>query len=205
LATAYPEVPGQRCWAHKIRNVLNVRRRTRPMGTFQDRTSLERILFAVFMHAKRNQGLAIPIALTRNPLTLPCSEESRSRRFGPVHPASPPLMPPRPRSRRLVICISLGCGAAHARTAAGRRWPGQAGGFPRASGIVKGAALDADASSGSLESFAKCSGAYPCLGALNARGWAGEQPFRAGALAPAGPTDSQGLMDHQNRRLMKMG
>jgi hypothetical protein len=132
LATAYPEVPGQRCWAHKIRNVLNVRRRTRPMGTFQDRTSLERILFAVFMHAKRNQGLAIPIALTRNPLTLPCSEESRSRRFGPVHPASPPLMPPRPRSRRLVICISLGCGAAHARlrqTDDGRDRPGASQGL----------------------------------------------------------------------------
>jgi putative transposase len=148
LPTAYPEVPVQRCWAHKIRNVLNkvrkpdqaaikaslhrimnaatlpqaraaarrfadrwgviypkavaclradfddlltcfryrtlearkavrttnaierrfreVRRRTRPMGTFQDRTSMERILFAVFMHENRNQGLATPFALTHN-------------------------------------------------------------------------------------------------------------------------------------------
>jgi putative transposase len=147
LPTAYPEVPVQRCWAHKIRNVLNqvrkpdqatvkaslhrimnattlpaawsaarrfadrwedrypkavaclradlddlltcfryatlaerkavrttnaierrfreVRRRTRPMGTFQDRTSMERILFAVFMHENRNQGLATPFALTQ--------------------------------------------------------------------------------------------------------------------------------------------
>jgi putative transposase len=147
LPTAYPEVPVQRCWAHKIRNVLSkvrkpdqqgikadlhrimnattlpgawsaarcyadrwqdrypkavaclradladlltcfryptleqrkavrttnaierrfreVRRRTRPMGTFQDHTSMERILFAVFMHENRNQGLATPFALTQ--------------------------------------------------------------------------------------------------------------------------------------------
>jgi putative transposase len=147
LPTAFPDVPVQRCWAHKIRNVLNqvrkpdqaaikadlhrlmnaptlpaawsaarrfverwastypkavaclradlddlltcfrhptleerkavrttnaierrfreVRRRTRPMGTFQDKTSMERILFAVFMHENRNQGLATPFALTQ--------------------------------------------------------------------------------------------------------------------------------------------
>jgi transposase-like protein len=147
LPTAFPDIPVQRCWAHKIRNVLNkvrkpdhaavkaglhrimnaaslpaawsgarrfadrwesiypravarlradlddlltcfryaslaerkavrttnaierrfreVRRRTRPMGTFQDRTSMDRILFAVFMHENRNQGLAIPFALTQ--------------------------------------------------------------------------------------------------------------------------------------------
>jgi transposase-like protein len=146
LPTAFPDIPVQRCWAHKIRNVLNkvrkpdqaavkadlhrimnatilpvarsaarrfadrwesvypkavaclradlddlltcfryptieqrkavrttnaierrfreVRRRTRPMGTFQDKTSMERILFAVFMHENRNQGLATPFALT---------------------------------------------------------------------------------------------------------------------------------------------
>ncbi len=148
LPTAYPEVPVQRCWAHKIRNVLSkvrktdqakvkpdlhrimnaptlpaawsaarrladhwqdlypravaclradladlltclryptleqrkavrttnaierrfreVRRRTRPMGTFQDKTSMDRILFAVFIHENRNQGLATPFALTHN-------------------------------------------------------------------------------------------------------------------------------------------
>jgi len=148
LPTAYPEVPVQRCWAHKIRNVLNkarksdqdalkadlhrimnastlpaawsaarkfadrwqdlcpkavaclradlddlltcwryptlaerkavrttnaierrfreVRRRTRPMGTFQDRTSMDRILFAVFTHENLNQGIATPFALTHN-------------------------------------------------------------------------------------------------------------------------------------------
>src|SRR5918996_627838 len=147
LPTAFPDIPVQRCWAHKIRNVLNkvckpdlavikaslhrimnartlpaawsaarrfadrwqhiypkavaclradlddlltcfrypsiehrkavrttnaierrfreVRRRTRPMGTFQDRTSMERILFAVFMHENRNQRLATPFALTQ--------------------------------------------------------------------------------------------------------------------------------------------
>jgi putative transposase len=147
LPAAFSEVPVQRCWAHKIRNVLNkvrkpdqaavkaglhrimnaaslpaawsaarrfadcweavypkavaclradlddlltcfryptlaerkavrttnaierrfreVRRRTRPMGTFQDKTSMERILFAVFMHENRNQGLATPFALTQ--------------------------------------------------------------------------------------------------------------------------------------------
>jgi putative transposase len=148
LPTAFPEIPVQRCWAHKIRNVLNqvrkadqvevkanlhrimnaptlpvawaaarrladrwedlypkaiaclranlddlltcfryptpaerkavrttnaierrfreVRRRTRPMGTFQDKTSIDRILFAVFIHQNLNQGLATPFALTHN-------------------------------------------------------------------------------------------------------------------------------------------
>ena len=42
------------------RRFREVRRRTRPMGTFQDRTSMDRILFAVFMHQNRNQGLAPP-------------------------------------------------------------------------------------------------------------------------------------------------
>jgi putative transposase len=46
------------------RRFREVRRRTRPMGTFQDRTSMDRILFAVFMHENRNQGLATPFALT---------------------------------------------------------------------------------------------------------------------------------------------
>jgi len=42
-----------------------VRRRTRPMGTFSDRTSLERILLAVFLHQNKNQGTATPFALTQ--------------------------------------------------------------------------------------------------------------------------------------------
>ncbi len=147
LPTAYPGVPVQRCWAHKIRNVLDkvrradqpavkaglhavmnartlpharsaarrfasrwdedypkavaclrndldelltcwryksleqrkkvrttnaierrfreVRRRTRPMGVFSDRTSMDRILFAVFNHENRNQGLSTPLLLTQ--------------------------------------------------------------------------------------------------------------------------------------------
>jgi len=147
LPTAYPAVPVQRCWAHKIRNVLDkvrkadqpavkaalhavmnartrpqarsaarrfadrwdddypkavaclrndldelltcwrykslaqrkkvrttnaierrfreVRRRTRPMGVFSDRTSMDRILFAVFNHENRNQGVSTPLLLTQ--------------------------------------------------------------------------------------------------------------------------------------------
>jgi transposase-like protein len=147
LPTAYPDVPVQRCWAHKIRNVLGkvrahdrpavkadlhaimnastlprarsaarrfadrwaahyppavaclrddldelltcwryksliqrkavrttnaierrfreVRRRTRPMGVFSDRTSMDRILFAVFNHENQNQGVSTPLALTQ--------------------------------------------------------------------------------------------------------------------------------------------
>ena len=146
LPTVYPGIPLQRCWAHKIRNILDkvrkadreavkaglhaimnapnrpkalsaarrladawektypkavaclrndlddlltcfryttlaerkqvrttnaierrfreVRRRTRPMGTFQDRTSMDRILFAVFTHQNKAQGTATPFPLT---------------------------------------------------------------------------------------------------------------------------------------------
>jgi hypothetical protein len=48
------------------RRFREVRRRTRPMGTFQDRASMERIRFAVFLHENRNQGPATPFALTHN-------------------------------------------------------------------------------------------------------------------------------------------
>jgi putative transposase len=147
LPTAYPGTPVQRCWAHKIRNVLakvrvadrpavkadlhvvmnakthpqarsaarrfadrweadypkavdclrrdldelltcwcyksvaerkkvrttnaierrfrEVRRRTRPMGVFSDRTSMDRILFAVFHHENQNQGVSTPLLLTQ--------------------------------------------------------------------------------------------------------------------------------------------
>jgi len=148
LPTAFPDIPIQRCWAHKIRNVLNkvrradqpkvkralhkimnapnlpaaraaarqftsrlesqypaaviclrndldelltcfrykcrdqrkavrttnaierrfreVRRRTRPMGTFQDITSMDRILFAVFTHENKSQGISTFFLLTQN-------------------------------------------------------------------------------------------------------------------------------------------
>jgi putative transposase len=147
LPTVYPDVPVQRCWAHKIRNVIDkvrvadqrpvkaglhavmnanhlvaaraaarrfadrwqerylkavaclrndldelltcfryktlaerkavrttnaierrfreVRRRTRPMGVFQDRTSMDRILFAVFTHENQNQGVPTLFSLTQ--------------------------------------------------------------------------------------------------------------------------------------------
>lgn len=146
LGTVYPHLPLQRCWAHKIRNLLNkvkkadheamkkglqkiycaktlvsarkaarrwsqewasaypqvvaslrkdledllaflrfkneawrkatrttnaierrfveVRRRTRPMGVFSNRTSMERILFAVFTYENKNQGVRHPLLLT---------------------------------------------------------------------------------------------------------------------------------------------
>jgi putative transposase len=148
LPTVLPDIPVQRCWAHKIRNILNkikmadqpaakraihkimnarnapeargaarrfaerfkhkyphavaclrndldelltcfsykspdrrkavrttnaierrfreVRRRTRPMGTFQDKTSMDRILFAVFTHENQSQAVGTPFLLTQN-------------------------------------------------------------------------------------------------------------------------------------------
>jgi len=48
------------------RRFREVRRRTRPMGTFQDRTSMDRILFAVFSHENKLQGVSTPFLLTHN-------------------------------------------------------------------------------------------------------------------------------------------
>ena len=48
------------------RRFREIRRRTRPMGTFQDRTSMDRILFAVFIHENKSQGVATPFSLTHN-------------------------------------------------------------------------------------------------------------------------------------------
>jgi transposase-like protein len=47
------------------RRFRELRRRTRPIGTLQDKTSMDRILFAVFMHDNRDQGFATPFALTQ--------------------------------------------------------------------------------------------------------------------------------------------
>jgi len=47
------------------RRFREVRRRTRPMGVFSDRTSMDRILFAVFNHENQNQGVSIPLLLTQ--------------------------------------------------------------------------------------------------------------------------------------------
>ncbi len=48
------------------RRFREVRRRTRPMGAFSDRTSLERILFAVFAYENRKEGTGTPFLLTQN-------------------------------------------------------------------------------------------------------------------------------------------
>ena len=47
------------------RRFREVRRRTRPMGVFSDKTSVERILFAVFIHENKNQGISAPFKLTQ--------------------------------------------------------------------------------------------------------------------------------------------
>ena len=46
------------------RRFREVRRRTRPMGAFQDRTSMDRILFAIFTHENKSQGASAPLSLT---------------------------------------------------------------------------------------------------------------------------------------------
>ncbi len=47
------------------RRFREVRRRTRPMGVFQDRTSMDRILFAVFTYENSNQGVPTLFSLTQ--------------------------------------------------------------------------------------------------------------------------------------------
>ncbi len=47
------------------RRFREVKRRTRPMGTFSDRTSMDRILFAVFTHENRKEGVVAPFLLTQ--------------------------------------------------------------------------------------------------------------------------------------------
>ncbi len=48
------------------RRFREVRRATRPMGVFQDRTSIDCILFAVFTHENKMQGIPTLLALTQN-------------------------------------------------------------------------------------------------------------------------------------------
>ena len=48
------------------RRFREVRRRTRPMGVFQDTTSMDRILYAVFTHENKMQGLSTPFLVTQN-------------------------------------------------------------------------------------------------------------------------------------------
>ena len=48
------------------RRFREVRRRTRPMGVFCDRTSMDRILFAVFTYENSTQGTGAPFLVTQN-------------------------------------------------------------------------------------------------------------------------------------------
>jgi transposase-like protein len=48
------------------RRFVEVRRRTRPMGVFADRTSIERILFAVFSYENHKQGVSAPLLVTQD-------------------------------------------------------------------------------------------------------------------------------------------
>ena len=48
------------------RRFREVRRRTRPMGVFSDRTSMDRILFAVFTHENSTQGVPTLFSPTQN-------------------------------------------------------------------------------------------------------------------------------------------
>lgn len=48
------------------RRFREVRRRTRPMGTFSDQTSIDRILYAVFMEENRKQEIGAPFLVTQN-------------------------------------------------------------------------------------------------------------------------------------------
>jgi len=48
------------------RRFVEVRRRTRPMGVFFDTTSIERILYAIFINENENQGIRTLFPLTHN-------------------------------------------------------------------------------------------------------------------------------------------
>jgi transposase-like protein len=48
------------------RRFREVRRRTRPMGVFSDRTSMDRILYAIFANENQNQESNTPFLLTHN-------------------------------------------------------------------------------------------------------------------------------------------
>ena len=48
------------------RRFREVRRRTRPMGVFSDRTSMERILYAVFTYENLREKTFTPFLLTQN-------------------------------------------------------------------------------------------------------------------------------------------
>lgn len=63
-------IPDSSLWRHIRttnaieRRFVEVRRRTRPMGVFSDRTSMERILYAVFTYENTKAGVCTPFLLT---------------------------------------------------------------------------------------------------------------------------------------------
>ena len=65
-------IPDDSLWRHIRttnaieRRFVEVRRRTRPMGVFSDRTSMERILFAIFTYENTKEGVGTPLLLTQN-------------------------------------------------------------------------------------------------------------------------------------------
>jgi putative transposase len=66
LALQISDRAQSRAHHHAIeRRFREVRRRTRPMGVFSDRTSMDRILVAVFNHENQNQGVSTPLLLTQ--------------------------------------------------------------------------------------------------------------------------------------------
>lgn len=48
------------------RKFEEVRRRTRPMGVFSNRTSMERILYSIFTYENSKEGICTPLILTQN-------------------------------------------------------------------------------------------------------------------------------------------
>lgn len=73
LLLTFFQVKDRGLWRHvRTTNAIErrfreVRRRTRPMGVFSDRTSMERILYAVFIHENLSQGVGAPFpAVTQN-------------------------------------------------------------------------------------------------------------------------------------------
>jgi hypothetical protein len=71
-------------WARTIaraRRFREVHRRTPPMGTFQDKTSMERILFAGFMHENRSPDTSF---FDATPQTAEVAEGARRQDLTPA-------------------------------------------------------------------------------------------------------------------------
>src|SRR5206468_2842746 len=74
LPVVYPRIPQQLCWAHKVRttNVIErafreVRRRTRPISSFTNPESCERIIYGVITNLNRSWERKPFFEFTQNP------------------------------------------------------------------------------------------------------------------------------------------